>query len=165
MLRNRDPTEKNKILFNMHRKIKEMAGIYRTTMLTALFDKDENILFNTQEKLDRWQEYIAELFNENQHIEVYDNVENVPTITKSEVRSGISRLKSNKAPGPDEIYAEVLKLIEDNQLDIITELFNRIYEIGTLPKDWYMSIFIPLPKKANTKKCEEHRIITHSKYS
>ncbi|XP_072380564.1 uncharacterized protein [Diabrotica undecimpunctata] len=123
----------------MHRKIKEMAGIYRTTKPTKLFDKDKNILFNTQEKLDRWQEYIAELFSDNQHIEVYDNVENGPTITKSEVRSAISRLKNNKAPGPDGIYAEVLKLIEDNQLDIMTELFNRIYETGILPKDWYMS--------------------------
>lgn len=52
------------------------------------------------------------------------NIETGPSITTEEVANAIRKLKNNKAAGPDKVYADLLKLIEQNHLDIITELFN-----------------------------------------
>lgn len=60
--------------------------------------------------------------------------------TKYEVRSAIKRQKNCKPLVYDCIDSEVLKLLEDRQLDILTRLFNSIYETGELPKDWYLSL-------------------------
>lgn len=82
-------------------------------------------------------------------------------MTQAEERSAIRRHENNKSPGVDEIYAEVLKLLEDKQVDIVTKLFNNVHEIDNLPKNWYVSVLVQLPKKVNAKKFEEHKIIAH----
>ena len=62
------------------------------------------------------------LFNdENRGILEEQNTETGPSITTEEVANAIRKLKNNKAAGPDEVYADVLKLIEQQHLDIITE--------------------------------------------
>ncbi|KAJ8938736.1 hypothetical protein NQ318_011907 [Aromia moschata] len=81
-------------------------------------------------------------------------------ITQEEVESVIKRLKNNKAPGPDQIHGEVLKLLGPEQIKLLTNLFNKIYTGGQMPNYWLLSTFIPLPKKANATKCSDHRIIS-----
>ncbi|CAG9834929.1 unnamed protein product [Diabrotica balteata] len=80
-----------------------------------------------------------------------------PEITNEEVTMAIKRIKDGKLPGPDEVHGEILNLLESHEITALTKLFNNIYyETCYLPKDWLLSIFIPLPKKANARKCEEH---------
>lgn len=88
------------------------------------------------------------------------NTETGPSITTEEVAKAIRKLKNNKAAGPDEVYADLLKLIEQHHLDIITELFNYIYDSGTIPEEWLISTFVPIPKKITAKKCEDYRSIS-----
>jgi len=47
---------------------------------------------------------------------------------------------------PDDILADVLKLIEEQYL---TNLFNKIYETGITPEEWLRSTFVAIPKKQN----------------
>ena len=64
--------------------------------------------------LERWTEYIEELFNDEriENPSIRKNVDG-PKILKSEVKSAISRMKNNKAAGPDEIVAEMVAALDD----------------------------------------------------
>ncbi len=52
-------------------------------------------------------------------------------------------MKNGKSPRYDEIYAQALRLVD---VKIITDLFNKIYKTGQIPKDWMKSTLVVLPK-------------------
>ena len=76
--------------------------------------KDGSVLVETEEILNRWTEYIGELFDdiriEPPH---YAGSIEGPRILLSEVRSAISMMKRNKAAGPDGIVMEMVKALEN----------------------------------------------------
>ena len=69
-------------------------------------------------------------------------------------------MKTKKAVGPDNIEAEFLKLLDNEGLALITDIFNRIYNSGNIPDTLLQSEFIALPKKPGAKKCDEYRTIS-----
>lgn len=86
-----------------------------------------------------------------------------PAITKGEVIHAIKAQKNGKATGPDNIHAEVIKLVGDEEgkgLELLTALFNAIYESGEIPCDWLRSTFIALPKKIQVSYCDDFRMIS-----
>jgi Reverse transcriptase (RNA-dependent DNA polymerase) len=54
----------------------------------------------------------------------------------------------------------MFKIFNEDNLSLLIDFFNKIYDTGEIPEDWLTSVFIPIPKKKNAKKCEEHRIIS-----
>lgn len=54
------------------------------------------------------------------------------TILECEVEKA-KQLKSNRSPGSDEIYPEVLKLMNEEKFDLFVYLFNKIYKTGKIP--------------------------------
>lgn len=78
-------------------------------------------------------------------------------ITNDEVTAAIKRLRDNKSPGFGETYGDVLKLLNDPQIRSLTDLFKRINETEYISKDYLLSIFVPIPKRSNARKCEGHR--------
>ena len=56
-------------------------------------------------------------------------------------------MKRGKATGSDEILTERLGALDDQNIDVITNLCNIIYNSGVMPIDLKQSIFITLPKK------------------
>ncbi|KDR17772.1 hypothetical protein L798_08331, partial [Zootermopsis nevadensis] len=84
-------------------------------------------------------------------------------ITKEEVVHAIKLQKNGKAAGPDKIYAEVLKVIAEQEvigLNLLTSLFNKIYSNGNIPSDWLKPTFVTLPKKTNSSHCDDYRMIS-----
>ena len=69
-------------------------------------------------------------------------------------------LKRGKAAGHDNITAEMLQNMGENGLEMLTELFNKIWEEERIPKDWEVGIVIPLFKKGNISNCSNYRGIT-----
>lgn len=67
------------------------------------------------------------------------------------MKKSIQRIKNDKTLKPDNIHGDVMKLVEDQYLDIIEQLFNRIYNTGNMLEGWLLSTFIPLPKKLQCK--------------
>ncbi|KAK9880346.1 hypothetical protein WA026_010231 [Henosepilachna vigintioctopunctata] len=61
-------------------------------------------------------------------------VETGPKMTKDEVEHETKSIKSGKADGPGKLPAGIFKLIDDTYIHIITNLFNRIYRTGIIPK-------------------------------
>lgn len=148
--------------FNLHKKVKELTNGSKSKKHSILLDKNGKMLTDASTKIKRWKEYIEELF-EDQRTDNYAYIEgdNIgPEITTSEVKYAVQGAKTNKALGPDQIPAEMLKLVEEENLVPITELFNTIYSTGIIPTDWLSSKFITLPKKPNAKQCSDHRTIS-----
>ena len=66
-------------------------------------------------------------------------------------------MKKGKATGSDEISTEMLRALDDENIDGITNIFNIIYNNGDIPTDLKQSIFITLPKKSKAQSCTEYR--------
>ena len=145
----------------MYKKIKEVTGTNRKkTGNSCITSKSGQVLFDQQEIQDRWKEYIEELFDDDRgEIPQMDNNDG-PVILKEEVRKAIQSLRPGKAPGDDEITAEMLQALDDIGLDKITELCNKIYDTGYIPDDMKRSTFIALPKKAKAVNCTDFRTIS-----
>ena len=78
-------------------------------------------------------------------LEVYEG-----NINLEEVQRAVSSLLNNKAPGVDEISAEMLK----------HELFNMIWQDLEVPEDWKKGVIIKLPKRGSLKDCNNWQGIT-----
>ena len=68
--------------------------------------------------MERWKDYIQELFEDGrqQEVEIEKiNREDSLAIAREEIMYSMKLVKNNKAPGPDEIAAEIIKLIEQDQ--------------------------------------------------
>ncbi|KAL4149349.1 hypothetical protein QTP88_003311 [Uroleucon formosanum] len=83
-----------------------------------------------------------------------------PGILSEEIEQAVSKLKNNKAPGSDEITAEMLKLSGDKGVKILWKLCNKVWTTGVWPEDWVESIFILLHKKGSTEDCSNYRTIS-----
>ena len=63
------------------------------------------------------------------------------------MEKAIQSMKKGKATCSDEISTEMLRALDDQNIDVITNLCNIIYNSGVIPTDLKQSIFITLPKK------------------
>jgi hypothetical protein len=69
-------------------------------------------------------------------------------------------MRHKKATGDDDVSGNVLKLLEEGGLKIMTKLINTIYETGEWPKDFTEITMIALKKKPQATKCSDHRTIS-----
>ncbi|XP_071580242.1 uncharacterized protein [Temnothorax nylanderi] len=155
----------------MSEKCKEIEGNdkgnARKHQVLTLRDANNEIITGVEAKLQVWKRYVEELFDDdrqNTPPQVDKNInESGPEITKDEVVHAIKAQKNGKATGPDNVYAEVIKLIADREgkgLDLLIALFNAIYRSGNIPADWLKSTFITLPKKTQASRCDDYRMIS-----
>uniref|UniRef100_A0A146MDJ5 RNA-directed DNA polymerase from mobile element jockey n=1 Tax=Lygus hesperus TaxID=30085 RepID=A0A146MDJ5_LYGHE len=72
-----------------------------------------------------------------------------------ELQAVLGGAKENKAPGIDRIPVEFYKFAPDNYLQRMLDLFNSMYDTGSVPQDFGTSIVFPLHKKGdiNDVKC------------
>ena len=59
----------------------------------------------------------------------------------------LRNLDTNKATGPDEIPARILKETAEEIATSLTELYNKSLRLGTLPEDWKLANEVPVYKK------------------
>ena len=62
----------------------------------------------------------------------------------------------NKAHGGDGIPVELFKILKDDVVKMLHSIWQQIWKNQQWPQDWKMSIFIPVPKKGNTKECSNY---------
>ena len=58
----------------------------------------------------------------------------------------------NKAGGGDGIAAELFQILKDDAVKVLHSISQQIWKTQKWPQDWKMSVFIPIPKKGNTKE-------------
>ncbi|CAC5383994.1 unnamed protein product [Mytilus coruscus] len=77
---------------------------------------------------------------------IASNRETDAPIKYSEIKNVISKLKRDKAPGPDTIINEIVKFSKNVFIISIVKLFNPILNTGIYPSMWKCSYLILLHK-------------------
>ena len=71
-------------------------------------------------------------------------------ITTKEILETLAEMKSGKAPGPDGILIEYLKLFGETYVDITHKLVSKIFSEHIYPSKWNTNFLKPIFKKGNT---------------
>ena len=145
----------------MYKNIEEVTGKRTCSATGCLKSKEGNIVLEKDKILERWSEYIGELYNDdrNERKIIKNNFEG-PLFLTDEIRSAIKQMKTGKALGPDGIVTEMIEALEEFGVDILYDLLNEIYNTGIMSEDTSKSILIALPKKPGATECELHRTIS-----
>ena len=88
--------------------------------------------------------------------EEVDTDEKGPYILQSEVGKAVKEMRNRKATGDDDVSGDVLKLLGEGGLKILTKLINTIYGTGEWPMDFTEVTMIALKKKTQATKCSDH---------
>ena len=69
-------------------------------------------------------------------------------------------MKDDKAMGTDKKSTEMLRVLDEENLDSLNQLCNIIYESEHIPTEMEQSIFLTIPKKPNTQNSTDFRTIS-----
>jgi hypothetical protein len=155
------PTDANKVYRlakDRHRATQDIVGVRN------IKDKNHNVLRDTDAILQRWNEHFEGISNEefpHAPIQSANPIPGpVPLICGKEVEVAINKMKNGKATGPDDIPAEIWKLMGQNGVNILTDLFNGIVGEGKVPDVWLRSVTVPIWKgKGDVAECTNYRPI------
>ncbi|EYC12231.1 hypothetical protein Y032_0048g1678 [Ancylostoma ceylanicum] len=114
--------------------------------------------------MERWRQYFEQTFNEefpHPPIPFVKRVQGpVLPVTPAEVSEAIRRMKPNKTTGPNDIPADVWKLIGDSGAAWLSKFFNRMLTESQTPEVWQMSTTVPVWKgKGDSAVCSSYRPI------
>ena len=61
--------------------------------------------------------------------------------------------QKNRASGGDGIPVELFQILKDDAVKVLQSRCQHIWKTQQWPQEWKRSVFIPIPKKGNTKGC------------
>jgi len=143
----------------MYQKIKEFTK-KSTGSSNCVKNKKGDMVFEAEKIMERWMEYVEELFDDCRNDDPIKTFLRGPVIMEEEVERCLNRMKSGKAQGIDGITADMLKALGEFGVSTLTEMCNKMYETAYLPEDLRTSIFILLPKKPKAIECSDFRTIS-----
>ena len=82
-----------------------------------------------------------------------------PDILECEVKWALGSITTNKPSGGDGIPVELIQILKDNAVKVPHSICQQIWKTQQWPQDWKRSVFIPIPKKHNTKECSNYHTI------
>ena len=65
----------------------------------------------------------------------------------------------NKAGRGDGIPVELCQMLKDDAVKVLHSICQQIWKTQQWPQYWKRSVFIPIPKKGNTKECPNYHTI------
>ena len=83
-----------------------------------------------------------------------------PDILECEVKWALESITMNKASGGDGI-----PILKGDAVKVLPSICQQIWNTQQWPQDWKRSVFIPIPKKGNAKKCSNYctiALISHA---
>jgi hypothetical protein len=89
----------------------------------------------------------------------YPQINDLKIINKGVVKL-LQNLKVNKAPGPDDLPAYILKELADEVAPILTAIFTQSLQQGSLPRDWLKANVAPIFKKGNKNLAVNYRPVS-----
>ena len=134
---------------------KETQGIQNI----GIEDSQGNRIVDQKQVLKIWENYVTELYDRPNRPETLEvepeevgTEEKGPYILQGEVEKAIKEMRNRKATeDDDDVPGDVLKLLREVGLKILTKLINTIYETGEWPKDFTEVIMIALKKDTSYK--------------
>ena len=82
-----------------------------------------------------------------------------PDILECEVKWALGSITTNKASGGDGIPTELFQILKDDAVKVLYSVSQQIWKTQQWSQDWKRTVFIPIPKKANTKECSNYQTI------
>ena len=82
-----------------------------------------------------------------------------------EVKWVLGSITINKASEGDGILVELFQILKDEAMKVLHSIFQQIWKTQQWPQDWKRSVFIPVPKKGNAKKCSNYLTIATISYA
>ena len=73
-----------------------------------------------------------------------------PNILEYEVKWAFGSNTTNKASGGDGIPAELFQILKEDAVKVLHSIYQQIWKTQQWPQDWKRSVFIPMPKNAQT---------------
>uniref|UniRef100_A0A8D9AYK2 Craniofacial development protein 2 n=1 Tax=Cacopsylla melanoneura TaxID=428564 RepID=A0A8D9AYK2_9HEMI len=127
------------------------------------------IITDEKKTMERWALHFKELLNKHNTADDGINVvqtapdditegDEVPTL--NEVQKAIRRLRNNRAPGEDEIVAELIKYGGYQLEEAMREIIKDIWIQEKMPDCWSTGIICPIHKKGDKAICDNYRGIT-----
>ena len=129
---------------------KETQGIQNV----GIEDSQGNRIVNQSQVLKILENYITELYNQPNRPETteVEPDEEVDRDKKGPLEKAIKEMRNKKATGDDDVPGDLLKVLGEGGLKIMTKLINTIYETGEWPKDFTEVTMIALKKKPQATK-------------
>ena len=119
----------------------------------------------------RWKEYFNNLLNqenpgERRKMKAEERERDVEDISGEDVRTGLGKMKKEKAQRPNDIPVEVWIALGNKGVEFLVNFFNRLLRGKKMPDEWRRSVLVPLYKgKGDIKKCGNYRgikLISHT---
>ena len=151
--------------------IKRLKGGSKRDENMPVQDKSGKLLVNSRDTLERWRKFFYETLNVCSSVDqnLFDEIEiatlstieerrqNAP-ISVEEVRKALSQTKSRKAPGSDEITADILKAGGEPVVQWLFNFFADTWESEHMVKEWSMTTLVKLYKnKGDRRICDNYR--------
>ena len=118
---------------------------------------------------DEWFEHFASLHQAENATSSHPNLADIPVkeddlldrdIEICEVQEAINKLKSGKSPGEDGLGADIFKHIDQDCMEALTAIYNKIYSSGEFPTSWSTGIIHPIHKSGPKDTPDNFRGIT-----
>ena len=135
--------------------------------IIALKEEDDSPIEDLDRIVKRCEEFYTNLYSTRQPQEQpFSDAHNnkasppPPAILSSEVRDAIKKMKRDKAPGEDNITANILKDGGEPIVETLTKFFNRCLTEGRVPSSWRNASVVILHKKGDTADIKNYRPIS-----
>lgn len=112
--------------------------------------------------LDRWEEFYSNLASERSlrsQVLFHDAADpylDTP-VTFAELSRVLSRTPHGRAPGTDGLSYEFFRFLPQNWVLYLCNLFNKIFDLGTMPTEWQEVSVVMLHKRGPTDDPENYR--------
>ncbi|KAL4123073.1 hypothetical protein QTP88_015305 [Uroleucon formosanum] len=120
-------------------------------------------LTEEKEVVSHFKEYFNQLLNQpvveegNETIYYHTAEPMIEKPEREEIDNIINKLKNNRAPGENNIVAELLKKGGTEIRREIMEMISSIWDKETLPEDWNTAVICPILKKGDPTKTKNYR--------
>ena len=134
--------------------------------LNTILDKNGKCLTESKDILNRWTEYIADLYSYRASGDIKKLNTSLTTyidifpVLREEVEEAVKFPKKGKAADIDNIPAELVHAGGKAMFDTLHVICQKIWEIGQWPTQWTQSLMITVPKKGNLQHCNNYRTIS-----
>jgi hypothetical protein len=88
-----------------------------------------------------------------------DTTFNLEPFTILELEEAMAQLKPSKAPGPDDIQNELLKFLDENNMQVILNHINTAFQTQVIPNQWKHAYIAAIYKKDDPAEPGNYRPI------
>ena len=146
---------------DLFKNMRDAKGTFHAKM-GKIKDRNGMDLTEAEDIKKTWQEYTEELYKKDLHDP--DNHDGVithlePDILECEIKWALGSITMNKASGGNGIPVELFQILKDEAVKVLHSICQQIWKTQQWPQDWKRSVFIPIPKKGNSKERSNYHTI------